>query len=127
MKAAHHVKLRSFSARVRLVAISRDGTGSYRETVARGVPAQDVKVQQHRGFGFVAANFREADPILACFNDDGFALIKGILFDVRCDDPTVDAAGLLREFIETGRLDRDRYEAPSPRSYGMRSAARASF
>jgi len=71
---------------------------------------QDVQIRERQGFGFLASNFREADPIRVCFNDDGCALVRGIMFDVRSDDPTVDPAGLLQEFIGIGRLDRNRYE-----------------
>ncbi|MCE5267804.1 MAG: hypothetical protein LLG00_07950 [Planctomycetaceae bacterium] len=68
------------------------------------------RIEQRDGFGFVTGTWREADPIQTCFNEDGCVLVKGLIVDVRSDDPTVAPAQLLREFVETGRLNRDRYE-----------------
>lgn len=49
-------------------------------------------------------------PRFARRDGSGWLVLKGIIFDVKSPDPHVDLDKLLERFIETGRIEWDRYE-----------------
>jgi hypothetical protein len=90
---------------------SADELGTIAATFQSVFPAGQSKILDLNGAKLLLLGRSGTEEPMQVHSDAcGAIVIKGLIFNSQSSQPVVEPAFLLREFVESGKLDRDRYE-----------------